>query len=133
MIASNYTLDKSAIGLSGLCAIHCLLLPVFLQFFPVVFLSKLGDESIHQLLLVFVVPVSAIALFVGCKKHKQSKALVTAGFGIALMILALTHGHDLFGEYGEKALTLVGAALVALSHWLNFSLCKNADCDCSSR
>ena len=52
----NFFLDGAAIGLSALCAIHCLMLPVALTLLPVIATLPLGDESFHKALLFLVIP-----------------------------------------------------------------------------
>jgi hypothetical protein len=46
------------------------------------------------------------------------------------MTLCMTalFGHDYLGEELEKLFTLVGAILVALSHFFNFRLCQLKNC-----
>ena len=65
------TADKAAIGLSSICAVHCLVLPVFVALFPSLMVAGMQDERIHLGLLVLVVPVSAFALIMGCRQHRQ--------------------------------------------------------------
>ena len=44
--------------------------------------------------------------------------------GLALMIISALWGHDLFGESGEIASTLVGASILSYGHIQNQKLCK---------
>jgi len=69
--------DKIAVVLSGLCLLHCLLLPFLLAFLP--FLGQFGDDHFHAEMLIFVIPVSAIALFVGYRRHGQIKVISFRG------------------------------------------------------
>ena len=118
--------DKAAIGLSLLCALHCLALPVFIALAPTVASLAIADESFHLWMVAVVVPVSAYALLLGCQKHRRLSVLVL-GFG-GLLVLGLTPvvGHDLLGENGERLLTLMGASLIAWSHVQNYRLCQSA-------
>ena len=54
-------------GLSLACLAHCLVLPAVLVLLPVMLAAPLGDELFHQVLLLAVVPISAIALSWGVK------------------------------------------------------------------
>ena len=56
------SLDRVAIGLSGLCAIHCVATPAAVILFPVLSACLGSDERFHALLLVLVVPSSVVAL-----------------------------------------------------------------------
>ena len=63
----EYT-DKFAIGLSMLCAIHCLLLPLLLIALPSISALQLQNEAFHFWMLATVIPTSLYALTIGCKK-----------------------------------------------------------------
>jgi hypothetical protein len=124
--ALNINLDKVAIGFSAICALHCILLPVALIFLPALSTTFLGSEDFHKALLYFVVPSSAIALFLGCKMHGKNHVYVYGAVGIGALLIASFFGHDLFGESGEKLLTLLGAGIISLGHIKNQKLC--AEC-----
>jgi hypothetical protein len=124
--ALNINLDKVAIGFSAICALHCILLPVALIFLPALSTTFLGSEDFHKALLYFVVPSSAIALFLGCKMHGKNHVYVYGAVGIGALLIASFFGHDLFGDSGEKLLTLLGAGIISLGHIKNQKLC--AEC-----
>lgn len=126
----QFLLDKSAVTLSILCTLHCFLLPVVLVVFPSVFTSLLADELFHQLMIFVVIPVSVIALSLGCSKHKQYRLLMMGITGIAFLIAALFVGEALLGELGEKLLTLVGSVVIAFGHFLNYRLFKKVCNSC---
>ena len=117
--------DKAAIGLSLLCAVHCLVLPLVIALLPTLAAYGLADEAFHTWVVLAVIPLSAFALTMGCKKHRQKSVLYTGLMGLFLLCLTPLLGHELLGETGEKALTLAGAALIAASHIKNFRLCRN--------
>ena len=130
MTSLTVKLDKTAIGLSSLCLVHCLLLPVSLAILPsIAILSTLSDEVFHLLLIALVLPTSMVALLLGCKRHKSS-AVIALGIG-GLMTLGFTavFGHDVLGEQMEKVATVIGALLVAGAHIQNFRLCRQTDCE----
>jgi len=123
-------LDRFAIGLSALCAVHCLAVPVLLILFPSIMASfHLDDHGFHQLLIGLAIPTSAIAVFLGCKRHKDQSVFALAGIGIALLITAAIFGHDVLSETGEKVATLFAASILALAHWRNYSLCRKDSCE----
>ncbi|RJG51378.1 MerC domain-containing protein [Motilimonas pumila] len=126
-------LDKFAISLSGLCLAHCLLLPIALTFIPALTSLGLADERFHQLLLLFVIPTSLVALTLGCKKHQSKVPFAWGLAGLSLLIAGAVLGHDL-GEIAEKGLTFAGACIMAFSHFKNYRLCqKHDDCKCHSQ
>ena len=123
--------DRAAIGLSGLCAMHCLLLPVAITLVPAVGGLGLADEAFHLWMVVVVIPISIYALLSGCRQHKRFSVPVLGFTGLAVLVAALVFGHDL-GEFGERAFTLVGALLIAWSHMVNFRLCQaQPSCECA--
>ena len=124
----EYT-DKFAIGLSMLCAIHCLLLPLLLVALPSISALQLQNEAFHFWMLAAVIPTSIYALTIGCKKHQRYRLLSWGISGLILMLMAVFFGHYIAGESGEKILTLLGAILVVVAHWGNFRRCQqNKSC-----
>ncbi|GGQ04849.1 MerC domain-containing protein [Shewanella litoralis] len=118
--------DKFAITLSFLCVIHCVVLPFLLVLLPSLGVWQLDNEAFHSWLLIAVLPVSLYALVSGYKKHQQYRFLLIGISGLLLLLFAAVFGHDTVGEAGEKVLTVLGATLVAIAHWVNFTRCKHA-------
>tara|TARA_Y100000590_G_scaffold213754_1_gene242267 strand:+ start:2395 stop:2790 length:396 start_codon:yes stop_codon:yes gene_type:complete len=123
-ISSSNSFDKFAIYLSVLCAVQCLILPISLLFIPAFSLLPLADESFHELLLLFVIPISAFAMISGCRKHKIYNIIFYVIAGLGIMIVSAVWGHDLFGETGEIVSTLVGTSILSFGHVKNRKLCK---------
>ena len=121
--------DKTAISLSALCLVHCLLVPSFLVFLSGYVSLSYNNEQIHYVILFIAIPVSLYALITGVRNHKSYRFLYLGLTGIISFILAVTLGAQMWGEVGEKVLTTVGALLVAISHFKNYRLCREVDCD----
>lgn len=135
---SNYTnalqsmADKASIGLSVLCALHCLALPLVVVLLPSLVALGLEDESFHLWLVIVVIPVSAYALVMGCSKHRRMGVLYIGLLGMGILCLAPFVGHEFLGELGEKLLTLIGAVLIAATHIRNYRLCRQStSCNCA--
>lgn len=125
--------DKFAIGLSMMCAIHCLALPFLLVLLPSMAALQLDNEVFHLWMVVAVLPTSIYALTLGCKQHKRYRLLILSVIGLALLVMGLVLGEVLIGEAGEKLLSVIGAGFVAAGHWFNYRLCralKHKDCAC---
>ena len=123
--------DRTSIGLSLVCAIHCLFVPVLLVALPSLASLPLESETFHVWMVVAVLPISIFALTLGCKKHKRYKIIFLGALGLISLISALLL-ESLIGEIGEKLLTLLGAGLIAWGHFTNFKLCQqhdNPDCE----
>lgn len=121
-------IDKLAIGLSMACAAHCVLTPVILVLLPALAATPLGSEQFHIWMLVVVLPTSLIAIGMGCRRHRDAFVLTLALIGISLLVLAVLVGEALYGAWGERGLTLVGSAFVAVAHVQNYRRCRRAGC-----
>ena len=125
--------DKLAIGLSVMCAFHCLALPSLLVLLPSITALQLNNEAFHIWMLIAVLPISAYALRLGCKEHQRYKVFCLGMIGLTLLVMAVVLGELLIGELGEKLFTLFGACLVAACHFWNYRLCQQSkDCSCPS-
>ena len=122
--------DKSAIALSFLCALHCLLLPAAIVLYPSTLGFLPGDESVHFALLFVVIPISTYALIKGGKVHKSRKVFITGISGLLVLVVAVVLGHDIVGEFGEKILTVLGSIIVIIAHVQNHLICRATDCEC---
>lgn len=121
------TADKLAIGLSVLCTIHCLLLPILLFSIPTISgVLAIDDEMFHRWLLFAVIPISLFAVIAGYIHHKNYLVSLISSTGMAVLIVAAVFGHDIFGDIGEVLLTAMGSLLVAYGHLRNLRLrCDN--------
>jgi hypothetical protein len=122
-------LDRVAIALSGLCVVHCLVGPLLLALAPAMLISfGVSDVVFHRLLLLVVVPSSAVALGLGCRRHRDRSVIGLGLLGLSALGLAALVGHEVLGEVGERLLTLGGAVVIATAHLRNFRLCRRAAC-----
>lgn len=114
---SSSTLDASAIGLSGLCLIHCLALPVLTAVLPVA--GVLAEaEWIHKLLVLLALPVSGLVIWTGLRTERNAVFIGCVVAGLALLIGAAFFEvlHDV-----ETPLTVAGAGLLASAHGYRFA------------
>ena len=108
-------LDRIAIGLSGLCLVHCLATTIFLALLASAG-SMLGAEWVHEVGLGLAMIMGGLSLGRGIYEHGYSMPSAVGGLGLGVMAGALTLPHD-----GTEALyTVVGVAILALGHRLNF-------------
>lgn len=125
--------DKAAVGLSAVCAVHCLLSPIALVMLPSLATLALDDEAFHLAMLMAVVPASLVALTMGCRRHGRVEIYFAGGAGLTVLALAAVLGHDVLGDVGEKVATLMGALVIAFSHVKNYRLCSQTHCDHDER
>ena len=122
--------DKWAMTLSFVCALHCLLVPSFFILTSGFFAISIDNEFIHYSILLFAVPISCYALISGYKNHNTLKFLICGFGGLFMLIFAVMFSGILYGEFGEKSITLLGSILVIYSHYKNYQTCKSIDCSC---
>src|SRR5919197_3593975 len=118
--------DQVAIGLSGLCTIHCIITPVAVILFPTVSACVGSDATFHALLLALVVPSSILALVLGCRRHRDRRVLGLGMGGLGLLVVAVSLGHI---EYWERPMTLGASALMVWAHARNYRLCASDSCE----
>jgi len=107
-------LDRIAMGLSGLCLVHCVATAVLLGLVSAAG-GILGSPWIHEFGLTLAMILGAIALARGFLDHGFIMPSAIGALGLSIMAVALTMPHD-----GSEALcTVVGVMILALGHRLN--------------
>jgi len=108
--------DRMGIGLSGLCAIHCLLVPVFVSLIPLWPAIEEFHEYTHLIFFLAIAP----AVILSVKNRKDLKAISGYLFvGLGIIFVAWYFNQEL-GDYGEAGVTLIGSSLLIRGHWLNY-------------
>lgn len=107
--------DRMAIGLSGLCAVHCVASALFLAFMASVGAALLNPLW-HEIGLSFAILFGVVALGRGFLSHGYAMPLFFGSFGLGMMAGAISLPHD--GGM-ETIYTVMGVALLALGHDLN--------------
>lgn len=123
-------LDVSAIGLSGLCLLHCIALPVLAAWLPVL---AVGSEAagVHLLLVVLAAPLAAAGLWRSHRLRPLPRALWgLAGAGLAAL-LAGALGWP--AERWETALTVAGSMSLAGAHLWNWGRRHRGAMACEGR
>ena len=122
-------MDAVGIAGSAICLLHCLAGPILLLLAPLLPSITFDDRLFHQSMLFVVVPVSGVALFVGCKSHRDLATLVFGVSGLFTLLLAATALHGPLSPVGEKLLTVIASLLLSVAHLRNFSLCRADGCE----
>lgn len=114
LTASTRRLDRVAIGLSGLCLVHCLATAVALGLLASAS-GLLGAAWIHEAGLTLAMVLGGVALGRGVIEHGFMMPCAVGCLGLGVMGGALTMPHD-----GSEALyTVIGVSIMALGHQLN--------------
>jgi hypothetical protein len=107
-------LDRIAMGLSGLCLVHCVATTVMLALLSAAG-GALGAPIVHEVGLGLAMIMGALSLGRGILEHGYAMPSAVGGLGLGVMSGALTLPHD-----GNEALyTVAGVAILALGHRLN--------------
>ncbi|MEO1304363.1 MAG: MerC domain-containing protein [Pseudomonadota bacterium] len=107
-------IDGSAITLSSLCLIHCLLLPVMAATLPIA--GVLAEaEWLHRAFILFALPFSAIAL-TSRNITWPIGLLIVFGFGSLVAGGFIEALHDY-----EVQLTVIGGLALAMGHILRLT------------
>jgi hypothetical protein len=107
-------LDRIAMGLSGLCLVHCLATAVLLGLLSAAG-GFLGAPIIHEVGLTLAMFLGSVALVRGILEHGFMMPSAVGGLGLGVMAGALSLPHD-----GTEALyTVIGVMILALGHRLN--------------
>lgn len=112
--SSTSRLDRIAMGISGLCLVHCAATAVLVGLLASAG-GFLGRPIIHEVGLVIAMALGTVALGRGIREHGF---ILPAGVGLAglsLMAYALTLQE---GGY-EPLYTVAGVTMLALGHRLN--------------
>lgn len=107
-------LDRLAIGLSGLCLVHCVATAVLLAMLSAAG-GLLGSPAVHEVGLSLAMVVGSFALGRGIIEHGFMMPSAVGSMGLGVMAGALSLPHD-----GSEALyTVIGVGILALGHQLN--------------
>lgn len=107
-------LDRIAMGLSGLCLVHCVATAVLLGLLASAG-GLLGSPVIHEVGLTLAMAVGSVALGRGIVEHGFMLPSAIGALGLGVMAGALTlpeGGH-------EPIYTVAGVLILALGHRLN--------------
>jgi len=108
------SLDRLAIGLSGICLVHCLATAVLLGMLSAAG-GLLGAPIIHEVGLSLAMILGSFALGRGIIQHGFMMPSAVGSLGLGVMAGALSLPHN----GGEALYTVIGVGILALGHELN--------------
>ncbi|HEX5259688.1 MAG TPA: MerC domain-containing protein [Sphingomicrobium sp.] len=114
-------LDRIAMGLSGLCAVHCVATAVLLGLLASAG-GMLGKPIVHEVGLTLAMALGAIALGRGMREHGFILPSLVGGVGLATMAYAMSLHESGF----EPVVTILGVSVLALGHRLNIVAKRNS-------
>lgn len=113
-VTRDGAIDRMAIGLSGLCVVHCVASAVF-----VAMLASAGgillDPAFHEVGMMLAIGLGIIGLGRGIVDHGFMMPSAIGGLGLGVMAGGLTIGHGGLGTI----YSVVGVLILAQGHDLN--------------
>jgi hypothetical protein len=85
----QHWLDRIAISMAVICGIHCLVTPVLLVALPILATSFWVDANFHLWMLLLVLPTTSLAVWSGCRRHKDKWVLAAAIVGLTILTASL--------------------------------------------
>ena len=119
-------LDGAAVGLSGLCLLHCLALPFVVGVLPM--LMPFAESHLHAQMLYFAVPLSVVAVGIGFARHRSPRVVIAAAAGLTLLIVGATVAHGSLGIVADRLFTVSGSLILAAAHLWNGLLSRRHAC-----
>lgn len=120
MTALSRQFDRIAVLMSGVCLVHCLLIPVVLMLFPLLAISVGDDRHFHGLMLWLVLPVSVLGLVLGFRGHRDLRIVLAGAVAMLALTFASTWGHDNLRTTTEAVAMVLASLLLAVVHVWNF-------------
>lgn len=115
-------MDLCAVGLSTLCVLHCVALPVLAALMPLA-AQAAESELVHRVLVVAAVPVSLRVIWKTLPAAGNRLFVGAALLGLGLLLLAAF--MEAVSPY-EEPITIVGGSLLGLAHlWHCVRQCGN--------
>ena len=108
--------------------VHCLVLPLVLTVGSIASVGLMGHDQFHLFMLWLVLPVSILALGIGCARHRNGLVAGTGIVGLCLIVLAAVTQHGLISEAAELSSAVAGSLLLSISHALNYRECRTGHC-----
>jgi hypothetical protein len=109
-------LDRLAIALSVLCAVHCVLTPLVLVGLPL-----LGSHEFESGMRLILGCLGVLAVGLGALSHRNWRAAPLLALGLILFV-----GLELSGIHGgiESAFSVLAAGFLIAAHVQNWLLCR---------
>jgi hypothetical protein len=123
-------LDGAAVGLSGLCLLHCLALPFVVGALPI--LLPFAAGHLHVQMLIIVIPLSVVAIGTGFTGHRNARVVLGAIAGLVLLGIGATVAHNSLGVVADRVFSISGAVVLAAAHLYNGLLARRHRAACAS-
>lgn len=106
---------------SALCLIHCVLTPILIMIFPLLFADSSHNHR-YEIFFILLLAMASITFWQGYTLHRSRRSLSMAGVGFILLVCSLlikTHPAI------SIVLSTLGAVCMLLAHYWNHKLCHD--------
>lgn len=124
-ITASLLWDRFGIGVSGICAIHCLFFPILISVLPLMSVSSFIHEWAHP---IFVLLLAPAVYFASRRSHFDKTITSILVIGFLAVVIGWLVGHYWLGILFETSMTLFGSGMLIAGHWFNYRhhrVCKN--------
>ncbi|MBA2329047.1 MAG: MerC domain-containing protein [Flavisolibacter sp.] len=112
--------DAISMGLSFVCLLHCIILPLFLTSIPFLGIEVLENKSLELLTILLSLLIGGYAIKRGYTRfHRNKYVVVLFAAGISLMMLS-----NFLIYSAEVWLKLSGGLVIFIAHIQNFNYSK---------
>ena len=116
-------MDIIGISASALCAVHCLLLPVFFPLLASLGIGLTMSENFEHILILGTILVALSSVTHSyIKVHHKIYPYIFLLIGTLILF-----SKNRFGEQSEPYIVVIGLMLIASTYALNRYLCKNCE------
>lgn len=119
---NRINLDGLGITASLACAIHCAVLPLLFNSFPLLGVNIINNHAFEYFMIALAFVIGVTALRHGFKKHHHKPApfvLLSIGFGF-LIVKEILSVHQTW-------LVIPAVIFIVSAHFYNYRLCRKAN------
>ena len=117
--------DRLGTWLSGLCVVHCLLLPFVLLLLPAGSLVFDAYHGAHYVFAALLAPLTIFVVWEAWQGRRDGLSMILLVAGLAALFVALLF-HEAQDVVLHTALTRIGSAMLIAGHLLHL---RHAPCD----
>ena len=115
-ITASLLWDRLGVGVSTVCAVHCLFFPALIAILPVASATFMHEWA-HP---VFALLIAPTVYYASKRSHFDRKITGLLSAGFILILIAWIAGHYFIGIWFETGVTVAGSVVLIGGHWLNY-------------
>ncbi len=113
----NKIFDILGMGLSGLCIIHCIVLPFIVLIYPAA--NFVEDHLVHDLIFVFIILTALLSFLPHAIKNKSFKSLFLPILGVILLVISNSVFHHEKSSL-SLGISFLGSFFLILAHYNHY-------------